>query len=146
MIRPCQAADEAAWRVLWDQYVAFYNDHVPEAATEGTWSRLLTGEQGFVGRIAERDGEVCGFSVNVVHAASWSLRPVCYLEDLFVAPAARGQGMGRQMIDDVVALARERGWFRVYWHTRADNAAARALYDKYGGADGFVRYRVLLDA
>jgi hypothetical protein len=41
-------------------------------------------------------------------------------------------------------LARERGWSRLYWHTRAANATARKLYDKFAKADDFVRYRMIL--
>jgi ribosomal protein S18 acetylase RimI-like enzyme len=52
--------------------------------------------------------------------------------------------VGRALIEDVLELARETPWARVYWRTRADNAAARRLYDRFCEADGFVRYRLLL--
>ena len=68
----------------------------------------------------------------------------CYLEDLFVAEAARGHGLGRALIDDLVSLARSRGWSRVYWHTNEDNTRARALYDQYVASDGHIRYRMRL--
>ena len=42
-------------------------------------------------------------------------------------------------------LGRDRGWSRLYWHTRASNEAARRLYDKFVNADDFVRYRMILD-
>lgn len=144
-VRAPRAEDEVAWRQLWAQYVAFYNDDVPEAATARTWDRILTGEDGFVGRIVEHDGTVCGFAVIIIHAGSWTVSPVGYLEDLFVAEDARGTGAGWALMDDVMALARTNGWSRVYWHTRADNTAARRLYDRYVAADDFVRYRVVLD-
>ena len=41
-------------------------------------------------------------------------------------------------------LGRERGWSRLYWHTRASNETARRLYDKFVNADDFVRYRMIL--
>ena len=37
---------------------------------------------------------------------------------------------------------RAEGWARLYWTTREDNDAARALYDQFTQADGFVRYVV----
>ena len=69
-------------------------------------------------------------------------RQTCYLEDLFVSPEARGSGAGRALIEAVLERARAHGWDKVYWHTREDNARARALYDSFTGADDFVRYVV----
>jgi GNAT superfamily N-acetyltransferase len=82
--------------------------------------------------------------LSVIHPGSWTLQPICYLEDLFVDPQARGRGIGRALIDDLVALARARGWSRLYWHTKASNETARRLYDRYVAADDFVRYRLFL--
>lgn len=145
VIRDPRPDDEAAWRQLWSGYVDFYEAEINEAVTAATWQRLFTPGSGMFGRIAEWDGAVAGFTVSVVHPGSWTLAPLCYLEDLFVEPAARGHGIGKALIQDLVALARERGWSRVYWHTRQGNATARLLYDRFAKADDFVRYRIFLD-
>jgi ribosomal protein S18 acetylase RimI-like enzyme len=142
LIRDPKPEDEAAWRRLWAAYVAFYEAQVPDAVTAGTWARLLDPNSGMIGRLAERNGVVVGFTVSVIHPGSWTLQPICYLEDLFVDPRARGHGVGRALIDDLVALARECGWSRLYWHTKASNETARRLYDRYIEADDFVRYRM----
>jgi GNAT superfamily N-acetyltransferase len=81
----------------------------------------------------------------VLHAGTWTEQPICYLEDLFVDPTLRGKGIGEALIDDLVAQAKERGWSRLYWHTRGDNAVARRLYNKFAAADDFVRYRLMFD-
>jgi GNAT superfamily N-acetyltransferase len=145
IVRGARADDEAIWRDLWGQYVRFYESEVPEAVTAHTWARILGQQQGFVGRVSERDGRVVGFSVSIVHARSWTSAPACYLEDLFVDPAVRGSGAGRALIEDLIALGRERGWARVYWHTRQSNAVARRLYDRFTAADDFVRYKVAVE-
>ena len=44
----------------------------------------------------------------------------------------------------LIALARARGWHRLYWHTDEGNATARKLYDSYVQTDGHVRYRLTL--
>ncbi|MDE1149262.1 MAG: GNAT family N-acetyltransferase [Azospirillaceae bacterium] len=91
------------------------------------------------------DGAVAGICHYVLHLNTWCVTPVCYLEDLFTDPAHRGRGVGRALIDHLVALGRERGWNRVYWQTHQDNATARRLYDGVaGGNDGFVRYVIRL--
>ncbi|MDX2290287.1 MAG: GNAT family N-acetyltransferase [Hyphomicrobiaceae bacterium] len=138
-----RATDAPRWRELWAAYNLFYEADVPETVTAHTLQRLLDPRAALVGRIAEKDGVVVGFSASVIHDATWDTRPVCYLEDLFVAEDARGHGLGRALIDDLVALAKTRGWGRLYWHTRTENAAARRLYDHYGAADDFVRYRLI---
>ena len=67
---------------------------------------------------------------------------VCYLQDLFTAPEARGQGAGRALIAAVIDWARDRGCVRVYWNTQASNATARRLYDQVAENKGFIRYQV----
>ena len=136
--------DEGAWRVLWARYCAFYEKSVPEAVTAGTWARILTPGSPLFGRIAQWKGDVVGFTVSILHQGSWTLDPICYLEDLFVAPSARGRGIGRALIADLLGRAKERGWSRLYWHTRESNAPARRLYNEFATADDFVRYRLNL--
>ena len=110
--------------------------------TEATFRRLVDGRE-LRGAIA-RDG--AGDAVGIVHwlshPATWSIAPYTYLEDLFVAPDARGTGAGRALIDHVVAWAREAGHVKVYWLTKADNRTARALYDRVATDTGFVHYQV----
>ena len=65
---------------------------------------------------------------------------VCYLQDFFVNGAARRHGCGRRLIEAVAAAVRERGCPRFYWTTKAGNAAARTLYDRIAGFNGFIRY------
>ncbi|MGD9502364.1 MAG: N-acetyltransferase family protein [Methyloceanibacter sp.] len=145
VIRDPKPDDEAAWRRLWAGYVAFYRSEVSEAVTAATWRRLFMPGSGMVGRMAECDGTVSGFTVSIVHPRSWALAPICYLEDLFVDPALRGRGLGRALIEDLIALGRARGWSGLYWHTQQGNATARCLYDRFVKADDFVRYRISID-
>ena len=144
VIRDPAPDDEGAWRVLWARYCAFYEKSVPEAVTAGTWARILTPGSPLFGRIAQWKGDVVGFTVSILHQGSWTLDPICYLEDLFVAPLARGHGIGRALIADLLGRAKERGWSRLYWHTRESNAPARRLYNEFATADDFVRYRLNL--
>lgn len=144
IIRAPQARDEVAWRRLWAAYVDFYGAAVSPEATGHTWRRILGSAALMFGRIAVFEDAAVGFAICVVHEATWSVRPTCYLEDLFVALAVRGAGVGRTLLDDLVVLGGERGWRSLYWHTRADNRQARKLYDRYVPADDFVRYRLAI--
>ena len=69
------------------------------------------------------------------------IEPVCYLQDLFTAPSARGRGIGRNLIEAVYAAAEAAGSSRVYWLTHETNAGAMVLYDKVADRSGFTQYR-----
>ncbi len=144
LVRALHAGDEPAWRRLWAAYLDFYQAAIASNATEHTLRRILDPANPMFGRIAEREGAAAGFAICVVHEGTWSVRPTCYLEDLFVDPGARSSGVGRALLDDLVALGAERGWTSIYWHTRADNVQARRLYDRYVTAGDFLRYRLAI--
>ncbi len=144
-MRDLHARDEADWLRLWSGYLSFYESKLPNDVTNFTWQRAIDPHSSIIGRVAELDGEIIGFSLSVLHSGTWTKEPICYLEDLFVDPSSRGSGAGRALIQDLVDLAKERDWSRLYWHTRQDNAVARRLYDKFTPADDFVRYRLVFD-
>ncbi|MDQ8699815.1 GNAT family N-acetyltransferase [Hyphomicrobium sp. LHD-15] len=143
IIRDAFPSDESSWRQLWAGYLAFYESDLAEEVTAKTWERLIRRQDGFYCRVAETSGNVCGFSLSVLHSGTWTADPICYLEDLFVAPEHRGRGIGEALIRDLVATAKSKGWSRLYWHTQGANAAARSVYDRFTLADDFVRYRLI---
>ena len=144
LIRDPLPTDQAAWTRLWGDYNMSQDGVVPEAVTRHTWARILDPDSPIFARLAERDGAVIGFSVNVLHEGTWTLAPICYLEDLFVDAAHRGQGAGRLLIEDLVERSRLYGWSRLYWHARAANPARR-LYERFVAADEYVRYRMYIE-
>jgi GNAT superfamily N-acetyltransferase len=57
---------------------------------------------------------------------------VVLLNDLWVVPAARGDGVGRALIDHSAAVARERDASKLVWQTQIDNRIAQGLYERMG--------------
>ncbi|MCV2864216.1 GNAT family N-acetyltransferase [Albidovulum sediminicola] len=143
-IRDAESRDETAWRALWAEFLAFYDKALPEAVNDRTWARILDPGHPMSLRLAEVDGVPVGFSLWQTHDSSWVATPDLYLEDLFVTPAARGHGVGRALIADLVAIGKARGCARIYWMTEETNAAARKLYDAFAAPDGHIRYRAAL--
>ncbi|HEV7308653.1 GNAT family N-acetyltransferase [Ensifer sp.] len=141
-IRAAESGDEAAWRQLWSGYVAFSGTELAEDIIDLTWNRLIDPSAPLFARLAILDGQAVGFSVCQEQLATFFRRPICYIEDLYVDPAARGRGVARAMIDDLIALCRDKDWDRLYWYTEGDNHTARRLYDHYSGTDEHVRYKV----
>lgn len=141
-IRPIDAGDRAAWQPLWEGYLAFYQTTVASDITEFTWSRL-TNAGDVSGLLAVgAAGEAVGLVHYVFHPTTWSLGGSCYLEDLFVAPAARGQRVGRRLIAAVADAAKARGATALYWQTEEFNATARRLYERVAKRSPFIRYQI----
>ena len=143
-VRPIQATDHAAWLRLWHGYVAFYESSVPPEQTALTWQRLLDPAFNLHGLVVEHDGAVIGFTHYLLHPATWAKGDYCYLEDLFVSPAARGTGAGRALIEAVKTAALAAGAAKVYWLTQTHNATARKLYDAVAADTGFMHYQIAL--
>jgi GNAT superfamily N-acetyltransferase len=141
-IRDAGPADEAGWRSLWQQYLDFYEVVLTPEVTSATWARLMDPASPVKARLAFVDAAMAGFAIHLHHPSTWVIGEDCYLEDLFLAPSARGKGVGRALIEDLMALARAKGWQRLYWHTDEDNVVARRLYDRFVESDGHVRYRL----
>lgn len=138
------AGDHDAWYPLWRGYQAFYETDIPEAASRVAWERLLAPEEPMHGALALEDGRPVGLVHHLEHRSFWTVGNYCYLQDLFVAPEARGGGIGRMLIEHVYAEARRRGCSRVHWLTQEGNTTARRLYDRIAERSGFIQYRKLL--
>lgn len=136
--------DQAAWRALWQDYLTFYGVSLSAEVTDHTWARMLDPGSRLSGRFAFLEGIMVGFAIHHHHASTWVAGDDCYLEDLFLDNAARGHGIGRALIDDLIDISHEKGCKRLYWHTDKGNATARRLYDHYAREDGHVRYRMAL--
>ena len=147
-IRPVVQGDFAQWSVLWDGYNAFYERVGPTALaaeiTQSTWNRFFDAEEPVHALVAERNGTLLGIVHYLFHRSTLLIEQNCYLQDLFTADAARGQGVGRALIEAVSARAHEAGATRVYWHTQEANATARRLYDAVADLTGFIVYRKML--
>jgi len=140
LIRPLTSSDRKRWGELWDGYLRFYRQHLPEEVTEATFRRLVDGRAQPHGLVAEHDGRLAGFVHYTFHPTTWSLKDSCYLEDLYVDPALRGGGVGRALIQAVYASADAAGAAAVYWMTQEFNSEARALYDTLARRTSFIRY------
>lgn len=140
-VRELKEQDQSRWLELWEGYLTFYQAEVPTEVSEATWQRVLDPDRGdMYGLVAESDGDVVGFVICVVHPGTWTAQDITYLEDLYVDPAQRGQGIGRQLIEAVYAKSQKLNHHRVYWRTKADNQAARALYEKVADDNDWVMY------
>ncbi len=145
LIRPPCPDDHDQWRALWHAYNVFYGRRgeppVDPEVTAATWGRFFDAYEPLWARVAELDGRLAGLVHYLFHRNTNMVQPVCYLEDLFTAEAARGRGVGRALIEAVYAEARAAGLSRVYWLTQEGNVPARRLYDRVAEKSDFIVYR-----
>jgi GNAT superfamily N-acetyltransferase len=144
LIQPIGEHEREAWNPLWAGYLAFYKTALPQDVSDLTWTRFHDPDEQIFALGGYVDGKLSGFAHYLFHRSTWALHRYCYLEDLFVADAARGGGLGRALIEAVYARAQAASASRVYWLTQSGNAQARALYDKMADNLGFIQYRKVL--
>tara|TARA_R110002051_G_scaffold52574_2_gene99786 strand:+ start:18488 stop:18952 length:465 start_codon:yes stop_codon:yes gene_type:complete len=141
-IRPLQAADQAAWRGLWAEYLEFYGTTVPDDVYATTFTRLLGDDnRDFNALVAVQNGTPVGLTHYLFHRHCWRLENVCYLQDLYASPSVRGTGVGRKLIEGVYAEADAASISSVYWLTQDDNHTGRQLYDRVGTVTNFIKYQ-----
>ena len=127
-----------AWQPLAEGYKEFYKTVTSKDEYEVAWCKLMSGTE-VHGLGASADGEMVGFAHYLFHTSTWAPK-ICYLQDMFTAPHARGRGIARELIREVADRARAAGAVRYYWLTQESNAVARVLYDRVAKFNGFIRY------
>jgi GNAT superfamily N-acetyltransferase len=116
-------------------YQRFYEvDAIDEERNRAFFSRFLAPSDDGMLLGAWRGEELAGYACLYWTFTSLAPAETVLMNDLFVAEAARGEGIGRALIDASAAIARERGAHRLEWMTAPDNETARRLYDSTGAS------------
>jgi GNAT superfamily N-acetyltransferase len=84
--------------------------------------------------IAEWHGEPAGFALYFYSFSTFLAKPTLYLEDLFVRPLLRGNGIGDALLRSLAAVALERGCGRMEWSVLDWNEPALGFYRKLGAS------------
>lgn len=125
-VAPMTKENIVGWRSLWKMNVG---DALEKNVIDHTEKQILDERSSLFALVATSDDhEVVGFLHGVVHPVAGSLHPVCYMQDLYVHPARRRQGIATQLLEALAAMGRAEKWDRVYWLTDGSNTDAQALY------------------
>ncbi|PWR03106.1 GNAT family N-acetyltransferase [Meridianimarinicoccus roseus] len=140
-VRPLAAGDRPDWDALWRGYLDFYQTTLPAAQFDLHFARLTGAHHpAWHGLVAMADERPVGIAHVLLHPHGWQAEDTAYLQDLFVAPEARGTGAGRALMLAVYDLADKLGARGVYWTTQHFNTKARTLYDRVGTLTPFLKY------
>lgn len=132
-------ADLDALARLFDAYRQFYGQPSDvDAARDWLRSRLRFGESKVL--LARQADALVGFVQLYPSFSSVRLARSWILNDLFVLPATRRQGIARTLLDAAAGFARDDGAAVISLETATDNAAARATYHAAGWREDDTRW------
>lgn len=96
-----------------------------------TPEQMLADKELFQAFVVEVDGIIVGFATFFWTYYSWSGKAL-YLDDLYLQPSVRGQGMGKGLLHSVIELARSRNCKKVRWQVSNWNHHAIEFYKNMG--------------
>jgi GNAT superfamily N-acetyltransferase len=135
--------EKASWRALFDGYADFYGVAISDSIADSVWGWLLDPGHVLEGLVV-RDATAKIVGIAHVRACPRPLGgcEIGFLDDMYVAPEARGTGAADALFAGLHALAAERGWSTIRWVTQHFNARGRAFYDRYtAGPSDFIMYQ-----
>ena len=130
MVRRARVADAETIAELLHAFNTEYGDPTPgpQALAERMRELLSAGEI----TVLLAGAEPCGLAALRFRPAIWTEGLDCYLEELYVVPDRRGQGLGRELMEAAIELARREGADHMDLGTAETDVAARALYESLG--------------
>jgi len=131
MVRQATMQDLDLLAPLFDAYRVFYRKASDLAgARRFLWERLSNLES--VIFVAMAGGRPVGFTQLYPSFSSGSMARIFVLNDLFVAPEARGKGAGGALLDAAAEFGRAAGAMRLTLQTELTNSSAQRLYEASG--------------
>ena len=143
-------ADDAALLLALIRELATY-ERLPHAvvATEETITESLFGPKAVAeALIAETEKGPVGYAIFFANFSTFLGRAGIYLEDIFVRPEMRGQGIGKRLFAEVAKRAAERGCQRLDWSVLDWNEPSIKFYQSLGAEplDAWTTYRMKREA
>jgi ribosomal protein S18 acetylase RimI-like enzyme len=139
-VRQATSEDAAEIARLLHDFNFEFLEPTPEVETLTGYVRRLL-DEGEIAVLLAGDGPD-GLSLLRFRPSLWTGEPEAHLQELYVAPDLRGQGIGRRLLEETLGFARAAGAAGVDLNTGESDTAARALYEsmgftnREGGPDG----------
>lgn len=140
-IRPAKPEDVPQILAFIRELAEFEREPEAVVATEASLHHALFEERSCEAVTAEVDGKPVGFALFFHNFSTWEGRKGLYLEDLYITPDARGQGVGTRLLEHLAAIALDRDCARFEWAVLDWNQQAIDVYRKIG-AVGMDEWRI----
>jgi GNAT superfamily N-acetyltransferase len=146
-IEPIAAEQLEALLPLIAAYQRFYDvGEVDDERNRAFFARFLAPSEDGLLLGARRGEELVGYACLYWHFTSLIPAETVLMNDLYVAAAERGTGVGRALIEASAEVARERGVTVLQWVTAPDNETARRLYERTGAeSEPSIEYELRLN-
>lgn len=142
-VSPISPSDRSDWEVLYNGYAEFYQVPMNDEILDTVWGWIHDQANPFYGLIAKDEN---GKALGLMHCRQMPspLRGalVGFLDDLFISPDARGQGVVEALYDALNKLGQEQDWPFVRWITAENNYRGRAVYDRLSDKTHWVTYQM----
>jgi GNAT superfamily N-acetyltransferase len=148
-VRPIRPDDVAAVVGLVRELTEYEKSAHEVLLTEQQLHDQLFGEApALFGHVAEVDGQVVGTALWFLNFSTWRGTHGIYLEDLYVQPAHRGSGLGRELLRTLADVCVERGYSRLEWAVLDWNTPSIEFYKAAGAVpmDEWTVFRLTDDA
>lgn len=133
VIRTIEYGDNAALaRIIRDTLEEFKANKPGTVYYDGTTDRLFEvfKKERSIYFVAEYDGEIMGGSG--IYPTAGLPEGTCELVKFYLSPAARGKGIGKELLQKCIAAAKELGYKMIYLETMPELTIAIPMYEKYG--------------
>lgn len=142
-VRPLGDKDFFSWLGLFEGYSEFYESPLTDEKALRVWSWIIDKNHDLTGAVAvNAEGEFVGLAHYRAFPRTLAADMGLFLDDLFVAPDARGAGVGKALMQFVKGYAGEHKLSQVQWLTAAGNETAAVLYDEVGTRTDWVTYEI----
>lgn len=149
MIRPAVEGDvDALVQLIHDLAEYERSPDSVEVDSEQLCTALFRDSPTVFAHVADDEDRILGMAIWFLNFSTWTGRSGIYLEDLYVRPEVRGQGVGRALVSRLAAVAHQAGYGRVDWSVLDWNQSAIRFYQSLGAVpmDEWIGYRLSGDA
>ncbi len=119
----------------------FVDNHKYDPDLKKDWAQSEAGREYFTGAlnnpeavclVAEENGKQVGYLVAAPKNFGYRLSKYIEIENMGVSPDFRSKGIGVQLVDKCLELAKKKGYQKVYVNAYFENTKAIAFYEKCG--------------
>ena len=142
MIREIRLDDKKDWELLYRRYADFYKVKMNDKILNTVWQWIHDKNHDVSGLVYEQDNKIIGIAHYRRMPSPLRGKYIGFLDDLFVDPKHRRNGIGEKIIKELKTISKRNNWSLVRWITRDDNITAKSLYKKLSNKTNWEVYEL----
>ena len=143
MIREIRLDDKEEWKILYKGYADFYKVEMSDEILNTVWEWIHDNNHDVSGLVYEKDNKIIGIAHYRRMPSPLRGKYIGFLDDLFVDPKHRKNGVGEKIIKKLKVISKRNDWNLVRWITRDDNTKAKSLYQKLSKKTNWEVYELI---